>query len=641
MSPFTRRRLMIMCAGATACLPASAAFAAPTPPLLLADTNRDGVVTAADADGRDQWSDDRGAVFIPNLDDDDGRCERMRPDPLDPRPYERCNDASDEKVNGLRDVADLARIVVTPQAGVGAAASGKITLEGPGAANARVFVQRGDTWVPAAATTLTSAELRSGMTLGIEGKDLASSREMARVAVVLTISDGAATSTDRVAFTLARFRNQNDMMNAETLIVRAIKPPLRQVRRIPATTGRRLPPMHPLLKAIEPDESGISPPMEMTPALRRALRHAEMLAARGQYDFTTQLDRATRGVVARISPLNIEGDNWIQDLFEPGWVEMPAPGGVHRMRVLVRPPEPTEEGPARPRVGKEQLYSSLDTTDLGVADVSAAPGSKAGIDGSMNNGGNIEGLPPSPGRPEGSILIGSLGNRRADPKLMATLAAQSRAPLVVVNTSWLSVGHVDETLHVVRSDNPRGWTFAVSDPRAGMALLRRAKAQGFGRSRFGDPGIGRPGASINEVLANRALMRDNQRGARLIDAQVRIIERELGIPRSEMVSIPVILKTVLQNQTGGPVVTNKAPRKVRTFGTYHPNMVNGLSVTPTLYVSPDPHGPKVRGRDIFQQAVRRALGRQGVTVRFVEDRIFLHSGDGEVHCGSNALRTLG
>ncbi|NEA36442.1 protein-arginine deiminase family protein [Streptomyces sp. SID13031] len=69
-----------------------------------------------------------------------------------------------------------------------------------------------------------------------------------------------------------------------------------------------------------------------------------------------------------------------------------------------------------------------------------------------------------------------------------------------------------------------------------------------------------------------------------------------------------------------------------------PGLVNGLSLTGRDFAAPDPHGPKVGGRDIFGQATERALGRNGVRVYWVEDFFWAHLGGGEVHCATNALR---
>jgi protein-arginine deiminase len=69
-----------------------------------------------------------------------------------------------------------------------------------------------------------------------------------------------------------------------------------------------------------------------------------------------------------------------------------------------------------------------------------------------------------------------------------------------------------------------------------------------------------------------------------------------------------------------------------------PGLVNGLSITDRQFAAPDPHGPRLHGRDVFRQATERALARNGVRVHWVEDFFWAHLGGGEVHCATNALR---
>src|SRR3954447_12762672 len=87
-----------------------------TTALILADTDRDGVLTAEDAEGSGTWTKDRGALFLANLDDDTSRCPKIASDgtQLTDVQLAACNDAADGIVNGDSDVLDLARVQVQP-----------------------------------------------------------------------------------------------------------------------------------------------------------------------------------------------------------------------------------------------------------------------------------------------------------------------------------------------------------------------------------------------------------------------------------------------------------------------------------------------------------------------------------------------
>jgi protein-arginine deiminase len=112
----------------------------------------------------------------------------------------------------------------------------------------------------------------------------------------------------------------------------------------------------------------------------------------------------------------------------------------------------------------------------------------------------------------------------------------------------------------------------VAGPRLAAATLRTHS--GHGQARFTG---GRITASMDEVLADRRLMADNEEAARRIDDQV--------------------------------------------------------------YAAPDPHAPVVGGTDILKAVTERAL--RDVTVRWFEDTGWAHLGGGEVHCTTNAWREVG
>jgi protein-arginine deiminase len=49
---------------------------------------------------------------------------------------------------------------------------------------------------------------------------------------------------------------------------------------------------------------------------------------------------------------------------------------------------------------------------------------------------------------------------------------------------------------------------------------------------------------------------------------------------------------------------------------------------------------RVDGKDIFGQAVVAAYAAQNLTVRWIDDWRTYHLGLGEVHCGTNTLRSF-
>lgn len=100
-------------------------------PILRVDTDRDGKLSAEDDKDKNKWTTQRGAIFLPNLDDDQSRCPQKGADgktlPDDELP--KCNDATDGVVNGLNDLADLAPLSIEPVKNISNQAKATLTID--------------------------------------------------------------------------------------------------------------------------------------------------------------------------------------------------------------------------------------------------------------------------------------------------------------------------------------------------------------------------------------------------------------------------------------------------------------------------------------------------------------------------------
>ncbi len=515
-------------------------------------------------------------IMLPNLDDDARRC-RVEPAELDAVGSEAderlaaCNDAADEVVNGLADERDLARVEVRPQPGVGRNATGRLEVTG----RARVFVQRDRDWV--VADRLSAAELRRGVRLGVEGRDVIRPSWDGEVTITLTVTDGDRVSSASHRMRVAPLILQNDLQRATTMV------------------------------AGQPGD-GLGRP--------EGWQWMTEWEPHDWESFSADLDRAAGGTETRYIP-GTElwwQDVWWQDLFEP----MTATTPTQTMRVMVRSANIWEiDGVRTPRPAGRQLFNALRGPDVAVVQEWADDGRDALVD-LRNATGNIESLPPYRGYPQGRLVYGTDpdGPLRPDPAFIGLLESQGEQPPVVVDTSWLLVGHADETMHVVRANNSRGWTLMVADPLLALSELRKAPGTEF----FAGTPNARP---VDALLGNQQVLADNAEAAAHIDAQVAIMLRETGLRAEELVRVPVLFHK---------------PPSVGLFVAYSPGIPNGISFDERTFAAPDPHAPVVDGRDIFQVATVRALRENGVRVRWVEDLGWAHYGGGEVHCTTNAWR---
>ncbi len=548
---------------------------------LRADTNRDGVVTfddASDDQGEDTWNASRGAVFLANIDDDQERC----PTDVDDVDLPKCHDAADEIVNGPEDAKDLARLATKPWAQAPAGAKGTISFTA--ASHVRLFQVKGAQFVPlTSGHTLTREELATGVELAIEGKDIVRDRavwdgfvDVTFVVTSVSSSGTPTTATDKVRMRVA-----------------------------PVVTFHH---------GLEPVQTFVS-----------------SYGSQGNRAMRTDLAAAASAAgVAAPTPIGVD-DPWTQDFFETGYMSMPAAAGKqHVIRVTYR--SANVEAPYDARNPLRQsgrvafLLRGKDSAAVQQYDRAHPPQTDT-----LNSFGNFETIPPysvaGQSYPLGRVIRGSSPSYRVDGPFQKMIEAQGVQPPIYVDTSWLLVAHIDETVSFVKAPSARGWVMLVNDPTLAVSILRAQDAAGRGGTsmfvgKYWD-GASPAQTTIAQVLSDPDIMASSAEAAVEVSAQVAKIRAETGLTEAEIVKIPFLHMPV----DGRSVA-------------YQPATVNGLSLTTKDFVAPKAHGPVVGGRDLFEKAVTDALAPLGVTAHFAEDWDDYHRNLGEVHCGTNAARAI-
>ncbi|MFD7668505.1 protein-arginine deiminase domain-containing protein [Streptomyces sp. NPDC059788] len=622
MSTRLRRTVVATALTGAVLLPAAPVVAQPPPVWadLRADVDRDGVVDVTghfDEAGEDRWTPARGAVFLPNIDDDARRCRTTGTDgkPLPPAELDRCNDASDEKVNGAEDEKDLARLRTVPVPNAADGTTGTVRIAS-GARHVRLFVKRPAGWEPVtSATRLSAAELRKGVELGLEGRDVV--RDRARwdgtAHIDFAISSGGTRSSDRVALRVAPLLTHHHLQRARQLLVTQL-PGNSAYEVAQREFVRRL--------EVEAERAGITePPVKFT-----------------KYD-----------------------DVWAQDFVEPAYASMPGPGGKPRsLRIMLRSAQDLREA-------GRQLFEKMRGPGVGVVQLW---GAEPSADPSLDSMGNLETIPPytHQGRafPAGRIIMGERKDSGAKPAeaVRKLLEAQGVQNPLLLDTSWLAVGHVDEFVQFLPATTARGWKIGLADPEAGMAILRDAEAAGHGARRvFSAPDAPQspaPKETIAQALASGTLRADNALASRRIRANLELLKRATGVTDAEVVRVPALFtRGSATNQEGVRVprlrrMGRDAPpaavehgqreglgataRSTTETGAYIPGAVNGVLLGPDRYLAPRQWGPVIDGKDVFAEAVTGAYRRAGLRVSYIDDFHTYHAGGGEVHCGTNTLR---
>jgi len=279
--------------------------------------------------------------------------------------------------------------------------------------------------------------------------------------------------------------------------------------------------------------------------------------------------------------------------------------------------------------------------------------------GTYDSNGNLEATPPCtlpPGRggkryPFGRIYYGAGPGGGPggsfDPKRVDFLNEQKVQEPFAIDTDWLSVGHVDEVVSVLPGGGSQGFKLAIASPQRAYAILDAQRAaHGSARMlrgrkfRHGGAWVDAE-VSIADFLSTGIpalglgatdLRRYNETTLRSPLTSIRRKFRdEAGVQDpGDIVEIPVIfMPDDPAAYAGGIQVFADA----LTAGSVNMLVINRYCVIPM------PFGPVVGGVDLFQQAIESDLRALGLALHFIDDWYEYHILQGEVHCGTNTLRS--
>lgn len=572
---------------------------------VVVDTNRDGKVdpaAAEDQDGEDSWDATHGAMFLPNLDDDD---------------EDGVRDADDTVVGGGNDDYDFSVIHITACPDCPEGSKGTLEIDGASAPYIRIFAQNEGAWVPVLGeveacwdeddevaptcsqkTTLEIPDsvVRAGTDLVIEGRDF------------LRSPDGWSGYVD-IGYAIAD--ENGDLLKSEA------NPDGVDKVRMRVTPWQLFGNLHPFDRVWSSDDS--------TP-------------------FVNGIEDATDAAGVTYNTYGNYGDQWTQDFFQTGYfvlnrVNEAGETVPHGMTVANARPWGRSDSDAQLPI--RWLYKNY----LGPDHAAIAVYKQKHTGSSFDSHGNHDLLPPyengSDKFPLGRILHGS-GIQNATEDFYAAQLLQS--PVLKVQSDWLYVGHVDEFLSYVPADTPRGWKLLISSPRLSREMLTDLSDAGKGdlivhEGRqwidFDSGGYVDADITVDALLADPIRLEASQDAQAMIDQEVEKIMEEVGLTDDDVVEMPNLFDQV-----------ELGPDKFKVA--YQPGTVNML-VFGDYVVIPKPFGPKDGGEDVYEKDIKDRLGTalnklgsdgKGLKVYFTDDWDLYHRLDGEVHCGSNPESTV-
>ncbi|RSM08121.1 hypothetical protein CEP52_004814 [Fusarium oligoseptatum] len=586
-------------------LGAKLALATPTfNPQILADTNRDGIINHLDASNKEIWTSNRGAIFLPNIGDQQHRCPSIDlvKQPLSNFELAACNDATGDRLLTPEYAAPLKTLPLT---NISQNAIGSInTTPKSTFGRVRIFWQShgsSDWSLVDPQITFNATSLGRGFTLAIDGRELVTDSSIwdGLVNITFSVTDGNVTSSDTVV-----------MKQAPVLIHHHLQAP----EVVLSTDGN-------VTTSIW--QTGFIDSMQNT---------------------LDSLDQDLSFVL-----FNETDDIWAQDFLEPGYASMPGPNGPISIRVLLRS---AQSG----RTAGRQVFSRLRGPGIG----GFQPGLGSGFGHEeINSGGNIETIPPYTSRAgveykSGRVITGKHFYNYPAESMIKFLEAQGVQKPLVLEVGWLAVGHVDEVVQFVPYDNELGFTIAIVDTISAFNLLENVWKDGHGDAKvisydgdmtpdnetiFIDPEV--LNLTIKDLLNDKDFIAVNSYAQSFINDTLDLLLEEVPLSESDILRVPTLWKDVTYpwpiTPDGHPPRLNRAPLGERQVKSFFPQSINGL-VLGRDYLTPKPWGPVIDGRDILEEAIKDVYARANMTVWLIDDYMSHHVRGGEVHCGTNTLR---
>lgn len=530
---------------------------------LRGDVNRDGVVSFDDPGedvNEDMFGADAGAIFLPNLDDDQDACPTSGSD----AELAACFDAADTVMNGPSDALDMAPLAIAAWADAPADLDLTVSLDSACAANARLFLNgdSGSEHFPSGSSVPVDL-VRTGAELRLEGTDIL--RDAAAW-------DGACDVTATWSASSGAFGNIPDASD----VVRLQLAPVR------------------FDHALLPGE--------------RCLAAGPAAAATAS--FRANLDAACQA--AGIDPLTAiaNDDRYIGDVMRSAQVVMPGPTGPHRLSILFRSANYTGSSL---RSAGATVFTVLRGPDVGgvVQFDSTHPDAMD----TLNSWSNLLILPPytfdNVTWPHGRAVRGSVGDFYPDPSVTTLLQAQGLAPLSV-DTSDFLLGHVREVMGVIPAPmTARGWVLVVADPDHAVTLLEDAFNAGHGTTELFEGkewSVGNSAAiSIEALLSDVDLAVANAEAAAAIDDMLNALAAEAGLTEVDLIRVPALFQ-----------------EDFNSLVSYMPSLASGVMLDEDTYLAPIPWGPLIEGVDPFEADLETSFAAAGIDVVYIDSWDALH-----------------
>jgi protein-arginine deiminase len=499
---------------------------------IFGDTNRDGITSPEDVEGRETWSWSKGGLLLANVDDDD---------------WKGYPDWQDEIVNGSQDAEDLVRVNVhLPEEMRQNGAQVFVEVEG----TAQDFINIFQLLPDAIALIDTSGStpfrhLAEEMELGIEAKNFAHQNwdGFANIRVIVRDAAGQEIATDQTQMRVA--------------------------------------------------------PWVMLP---NSAPTTDVYVSAGAYENETmliQLQEHLQNLGATLHEYVTDWweEMWMQDTMEIGYQEIP---GHPRMHVVLRANRDADRYPP-----------TLLAPNMGYITV-GEPRGLEGDDQLADWLGNLEVSHPLPEFPLGRIYYGKNSETgiKLQSEIVGFLQMQQVQSPVWVDTSWLSIKHVDEIFNFVPDPEGEGYLI-INSPALGIEQVQNLAAMGAGNL-----DIGYPPLTVYEALEYVEMNQQLQQ--QKLDPILEKAKQDFHLTDDRIIQLPILYSDLQE-----------------AYGLWS-NPVNSIYINGTV-IAGDPLSPPIDGQDYIQKIIQQRFDAVRIPVQFVDDWSYQEN-KGNVHCATNAKK---
>ena len=258
----------------------------------------------------------------------------------------------------------------------------------------------------------------------------------------------------------------------------------------------------------------------------------------------------------------------------------------------------------------------------------------SGMATSQDSFGNLEATPPftlnGQNYPFGKAYWGDGGGPyQVSEELTGFLDSQLAQAPFVLDTSWLCVGHVDEFMSWVPVAGSRlGWKLVYTDIDGAWEVLESMDPDTELPRYRQAHGIDTVGEMVDDAglrSLNQDLWED------YLEPNLDVLREETGLTDDDILWLPGLFEAA--SGCGGTTAA-LIPGMANLIVANYPGETTELFMAdPFLRADADEQG------DDGMIPTARALFGDGVNVNFIDDFWVYHYGLGEVHCGSNVIRT--